>query len=290
MRKKLPHEQRRLIVEQPTRRPYGALIRVHVQNAAAFGLVEEIGILFSAGTFALLAPTRSAPSEGGRKYALRLEGFPTAASAEAAGRRLVQALLWMAVTTDVALRLDYRSYEPAAVFDRTRSEGIQSGGHGEVYYQPNAIFGEIKGAYDDLPEPDAGLLLSMEIFTGAQLEASDRARFLATVSALEPLATRQPLGVEVNRLVDTCIETLEGSHRISVDVRRSLDGRLRQLSMESVGQAIRRVIRATLPNRPDAVAVVDAAYALRSQIVHGGRPADLDVDLEQESRYPVYNS
>jgi hypothetical protein len=35
---------------------------------------------------------------------------------------------------------------------------------------------------------------------------------------------------------------------------------------------------------PDAAQAIDDAYALRSQIIHSGVPADLDVDLERESR------
>jgi hypothetical protein len=34
-----------------------------------------------------------------------------------------------------------------------------------------------------------------------------------------------------------------------------------------------------LPERPDATDVIDQAYALRSALIHDGRPADLDVDL-----------
>jgi hypothetical protein len=40
------------------------------------------------------------------------------------------------------------------------------------------------------------------------------------------------------------------------------------------------VVRQALPERTDAPRIVDAAYAVRSQIVHHGRPDDLDLDLE----------
>ena len=47
---------------------------------------------------------------------------------------------------------------------------------------------------------------------------------------------------------------------------------------------MKRVVRQALSDRPDAAEAIDEAYALRSQIIHTGRPADLDVDLERELR------
>jgi hypothetical protein len=281
---KSPQDERSVIVSQPAKRPYGAILRVHVQTAAAFGKVEEVGIPLATGAFITLAPVATAPGEGGRKYSLTLEGFATAAAAEAAGRRMVQAVLWMAISTDSPLRLEYQSYDPFSVFERTRSIGISASAYCEVCRAPSRIFGEIQDAYTGIREPDPMLLLSMEIFAGARLEASDRARFLAIVSALEPLAGELPLGDEVGQFVDRCLEGLKEVSGLAGDVQRSLRGRVNQLRTESVRQALRRTICEILPNRPEAVAMVDSAYALRSEIIHTGRPADLDVDLERESR------
>jgi hypothetical protein len=124
----------------------------------------------------------------------------------------------------------------------------------------------------------------MEIFSGARLEASDRAKFLAIVSALEPLAGERPLGADVDQLVDVYLEELKEASGLTSNVRSSLEGRVNQLRKESIRQALRRLVRDALPERPEAVELIDNAYALRSQIVHSGRPGDLDVDLERESR------
>lgn len=283
-RGKSPEEERNTIVSQPQKRPYGAMVRVHVQTAGAFGQVEDAEIEFATGAFVKLAPARMAPWDGGRKYTLKLEGFPTAAAAEAAARRLVQAVLWMAVSSDAPLRLDYKSYDPFAVFERMRSDGVRVEAYGEAYYQPDMIFGEIKTAYAHFAEPDPKLLLSMEIFAGARLETSDRARFLAVVSALEPLADEQPLGENVERFVASCLAEIKTVPELATEVRASLEGRVRQLRTESIRQAVQKVVRQALPNRPHAADAIDEAYALRSQIIHTGRPADLDVDLEHESR------
>ncbi len=283
-KEKSPTDERETIRSHPEKRPYGAVLRVHVQTAGAFGRVENAEISLPTGAFVTLAPARSAPWDGGRKYSMTLEGFPTAAAAESAGRRLVQAVLWMAVSSDAPLRLDYKSYEPFSVFDRTRSGGTRVEGYGEVFFQPDMIFGEIKEAYAKVRKPDPTLLLSMEIFASARLEASDRARFLAVVSALEPLAGERPLGAGADQFVESCLKILKKSPDLTQEVRSSVEGRIRQLRTESIRQALRRTIRDALPGRPDAPKVIDEAYALRSQIVHFGRPTDLDLDLERESQ------
>jgi hypothetical protein len=152
-----------MIISQPSKRPYGATLRVQVQTAGAFGQVEEVGIPLATGAFMTLAPARMAPWDGGRKYSLMLEGFATAAAAEAAGRRLVQSVLWMAVSSDAPVRLEYQSYEPFSVFERTRSDGTRVEGYCEAYFQPSKIFGEIQDAYAEMGEPDPTLLLSTAI-------------------------------------------------------------------------------------------------------------------------------
>jgi hypothetical protein len=282
-KKKTPREERAVIITQPDKRPYGIKARIHLQTAGSIGNVEEVCVSLSTGAFLSIAPTSTAPWEGGKKYIVTLEGFPTAASAEASGRRLVQALLWMAISANVPLRLEYLSYEPAAVFERNRSTGATSEAYGEVGYAPNVVLGELQDAYALLKEPNEKLLLSMEIFCAARLESSQRAVFLALVSALEPLAQEALLGEEVNQFVADCVARLKTSTSIPQELRASLEGRLGHLRQESIRQALKRLTRETLPDQPEAPSTVDDAYALRSQLIHSGVPADLDVDLERES-------
>lgn len=283
-KQKTPSEERAVILGQPAKRPYGVKVRIHLQTAGSIGNVEDVCVSLDTGAFLSIAPTRTAPWEGGKKYIVTLEGFPTAASAEASGRRLVQALLWMAVSIDAPLRLEYLSYEPASVFERNRSTGVTCEAYGEVGYAPNVVLGELQEAYALLKEPNEKLLLSMEIFCAAHLESSQRAVFLAVVSALEPLAQEAPLGEAVNQFVAECKNQLKASTTIPQELRASLEGRLNQLRQESIRQALKRLARETLPNQPEAAAAVDEAYALRSQLIHSGVPADLDIDLERESR------
>lgn len=283
-RQKTPREERAVILGQPAKRPYGVKVRIHLQTAGSIGDVQDVCVSLDTGAFLSIAPTRTAPWEGGKKYIVTLEGFPTAASAEASGRRLVQALLWMAVSVDVPLRLEYLSYEPASVFERNQCTGSICEGYCEVGYAPNVVLGELQEAYELLKEPNEKLLLSLEIFCAARLESSQRAVFLAVVSALEPLAQQAPLGEAVDQFVAECKEQVKASIAIPQELRASLLGRLDQLRRESIMQALRRLARDTLPNQPEAPAAIEEAYALRSQLIHNGVPADLDIDLERESR------
>jgi hypothetical protein len=124
----------------------------------------------------------------------------------------------------------------------------------------------------------------MEILCSSSLEASDRAAFLTTVSALEPLAETQALGHSVDALVDNFLSSLRAASSIDQQRRSSLEGRVNQLRRESIRQALRRFIMARLPDHPDAPDLADAAYGMRSDLIHNGRLSDYDVDLAAETQ------
>ena len=159
--------ERQVIIGQPNKRPYGARVRIHLQTAGALGGAEEVCVPLPSGAFLIIEPTHKALWEGGKKYVITLVGFATAAAAEVAGRRLVQALLWMAASTDAPLKLEYLTYEPASVFERERPSGATVVGYGEVSFAPTVVFTELHDAYTLLAELDQRLLLSMEIFCAA---------------------------------------------------------------------------------------------------------------------------
>jgi hypothetical protein len=166
-----------------------------VFDTGLLGDMENVSFLLNHGAVAILAPARQDSREAGRLFALSLEGFSTAAIAEARGRQLSQAILWTAISLDHGLRLDYRTKEPAAVFDRTVSEGASALAGGMVVRNPQAVQEQLLAGFD-APPIDPRSLLSMEIFCSASLEAGDRAKFITAVSALEPLAEAQPVCTE----------------------------------------------------------------------------------------------
>jgi hypothetical protein len=279
---KPPQEERRLIVARDQRRKYGARLVFQVQRPQYIGDLENVTLLLEDGTLATIAPGRVLDWEGGKRYSIEVNGFPTASEAEDAGMRTAQALLLTAVSLNFGLRLNYHSHEPPTVFDRTVGTGVTAWGEGFGSYSQEIVLEEVTKAFR-VPLKDRRLLLSMELFVAAALESNDRARFVMAVSALEPLAAQQTLGTEVGSVIDHLATTLSAATTISNDLKESLQGRLLQMKRESVRQALKRLCASWLPNDNDAWRRLDRAYALRSEMLHEGRPNDLDILLAEET-------
>ena len=279
-----PSAERLMIVSRPEKRPYGTKLIFQVIGERVLGNLEHVTIFLDDGTYVTLAPERQPSWEGGRRFSLTLEGFPTASQAEEHGRRLVQGLLWTSISLNFGVRLIYNTHEPTTVYDRLRSFGFSMFGEGTTSIPHGLIIDSLQAAYM-LPNPvDRTLLLSMEIFCASHLEASKRTIFLSTVSALEPLANAEPLGPEVDAFINECLAQLEKKDEIQPEHRQSTQGRLNEMRNESIRQALKRVIRAKLPDDASAQAIIDYAYDLRSQLIHRGIPDDLDIDFSVETR------
>ena len=69
---KTPQEERAVVLGQPNKRPYGVRVRIHLQTAGALGYVEEVCVSLHTGAFLSIAPTRTAPWEGGKKYVVTM--------------------------------------------------------------------------------------------------------------------------------------------------------------------------------------------------------------------------
>lgn len=276
-------DERAVIFGKPEKRPYGARLEFQVLHGGFLGNMEKVAILFDSGAVASLDPARHTSWEAGRRFEFRLEGFSTAAAAEAQGRQLSQAILWMAISLNYGLRLSYRTQEPAAVFERLRSPGASVWAEGSLSWNPQVVLEQFFTGFG-APIADSRTLLSMEIFASSSLETSDRATFLTAISALEPLGEEQALGQGVDAFVERCLLSLRTAASIDQQHRASLEGRLNELRRESVRQALRRFITTRLPDHPNAPEVVDSAYRLRSELIHHGRVSDYDTDLAAETR------
>lgn len=283
MPRKLPPEERRLILARDQRRKYGARLVFQVQRAEYIGELENVTLLIEDGTLATIEPGRVLSWEGGKRYNIEINGFPTASEAEEAGMKTAQALLLTAVSLNFGLRLNYHSHEPPTVFDRTVSTGFGAWGEGFASWPQDIVLNELSKAIK-VPLKDRRLLLSMELFVAAALESNDRARFVMAVSALEPLAAQQNLGPEVAKVIDDLSQALGQVTILDSGIKESLRGRLLQLKRESIRQALKRLCRVWLPDDRAAWQKLDHAYALRSEMLHEGRPNDLDILLADETR------
>lgn len=284
MARKPPLVERQLIVARDHRRKYGARLTFQVRRSAHIGDLERVSLLLPDGSLATIQPDEAFDFEveGGKSYDLTVEGFPTASDAEVAGMRMAQALLLCAVSLDFGLRLSYQSHEPPTVFDRTLSAGMFGFATAYTSWPQDAVLSELWRAIET-PLQNRRLLLSLELFASAALESNDRARFVMAVSALEPLAVQEPLGAEVSSAVDELAAQLCESNTIPAGLKDSLRGRLLQLKRESVRQALKRHCLRWFPDDSAAWKVLDHAYALRSELLHEGRPTDLDLLLAEQT-------
>lgn len=285
MVRKPPLVERQLIVARDHRRKYGARLTFQVRRSAYIGDLERVSLLLPDGSVATIQPDDAFDFqvEGGKSYDLTVEGFPTASDAEAAGMQMAQALLLCAVSLDFGLRLSYQSHEPPTVFDRTISAGMFGFATGYTSWPQEIVISELWKAIET-PLQDRRLLLSLELFASAALESNDRARFVMAVSALEPLAVQESLGADVASAIDELATSLAKNPAVPAALKDSLSGRLLQLKRESVRQALKRHCQRWFPDNADAWKLLDHAYGLRSELLHEGRPTDLDLLLAEQTR------
>lgn len=279
---KPPAIERQLILAKDQRRKYGVRVRFEVLMNLHIGELDNVTLLLPDGTMATIEPDSMAPWESGKRYIATLEGFATATAAERAGHRLYQTFLACAVGLDFGIRFQYSSHEPPAVFDRTLSEGMRAGGYLTSTW-PQDKFIEAMFAALASPSVEQRVLLSLELFAAAKLEASQRTQFVMAVSALEPLAHQQMLGPEASGAIDRLLASFDPLSA-PADVRDSLRGRIRDLKRESVRQAIKRLCRRWFADEPAAHDAIDRAYQLRSELLHEGQLSDPDVLLADELR------
>jgi hypothetical protein len=285
MSRKTPSLERKLILARDHRRKYGARLKFQVERAAHIGELESVSLLLPDGSLATIQPDEAFDFEvqGGKSYEISVEGFPTASDAESAGMQLAQALLLCAVSLDFGLRLSYQSHIPPTVFDRTISSGLAVYASGYTSWPQDVVLSELWRAIQT-PLGDRRSLLSVELFASAALESNERARFVMAVSALEPLAIQESLGAQVASGIDALVIEFDADVNIPSHLRSSLKGRLLQLKRESVRQALKRHCDHWFPGDQDAWKSLDYAYALRSELLHDGRPSDLDILLAEQTR------
>ncbi len=271
------------IADEPLRRPWAARVDFLLQADNSFGIDGEICLLERSDVLVQVGPVQDLSLEQYphlKRYRARVEGFVSPSEAEAAGMLLSLSILWSAISHKYSLRLDYHTPLPTIVYDRTMKikGGISAIGDFSITRQvPPEIGGLLLEELPRSPDQvDRLTLLSMELFVAARLEMSDRSRFISLISALEPLANPQDYPDSVKNLITELKAhvrgvSLEGvSKEHTAKIKNSLEGRISELEHESVRQALLRTVRDLLPADQVALQKIDAAYALRSKILHEG--------------------
>jgi hypothetical protein len=280
---KSPVDERAFILDQPDKRPHGVRLSVRTASLRPLGVDGKLWLSLSTGALLTVDQAPLATSGAEDVHVFTLLAFRTPAEAEKAARRLVQSLLWMSACVDAPLAFVYETNEPATVFDRNALPAVTLKGHAEVGPPGKPVFSEIADTFAGTAEPDPALTLSMELFANSGLESSERARFLALLSALEPLAALQSYGAAVDKFVSETRGALAENPGISPEMKENVRGQLDSLRREPLGRAMRRVV-AGLPAPADAVTIVSEAYELRNQIILSGRATDPAADLNATRR------
>lgn len=271
-------DERKIIAAHPKRRPWASRIKFQMERGG-FEFPESCTILAANGALIELDVVEGEGVHEARTVSMSVSGFSSASTAESQGLKLSASILWAAVSRRVPLRLNYHTPFPSVVFDRTQQRGggasLSMTGYG--YSRFSGFVDELRDIFDSQADVDIKLLISMELFTSARLEATERTRFLGVVSSLEPMVTQEPYGEVVSKLVDQYLSMLTEA-AISEDVRNSLRGSIQRLKNESVGFAIKKLIRNSFPGDDKAITLVGHAYDVRSKILHNGQVDD-DLDL-----------
>lgn len=271
-------DERKIIADHPKRRPYASRIKFQLEQGG-FEFPQSCTILAANGALIELNVVEGAGVDVARTVSMSVSGFSSASTAENQGLKLSAAILWAAISRRVPLRLNYHTPYPSIVFDRTqqRGGGVSMSGTMYSYSRFSGFVDKMQEIFDSQSDVNIKLLISMELFTSARLEATERTRFLGLVSSLEPMATQEPYGEVITNLVDQYLSMLKKTS-ISEDVRNSLRGSIQRLKSESVGFAIKKLIRNSFPSDDKAITLVSHAYDVRSKILHDGQ-ADDDLEL-----------
>lgn len=206
-----------------------------------------------------------------------LEAFTSAVEAERAGKLLTLSLLWLAASKKATMRFTkWTGDYPFAIRDRTQSSGMSVRAEGRVHWnlKPQEFVAIASMAYNKGKDVHRSVLTSMEFYAAARMEATEQARFIFLVTALEALSVQSDYGEGIASVLAKLESQLRSDPAIAGEdrsaLRESLAGRLRQLRHESVRQAIVRTVQQYVSDA-GTVKFVDEAYGLRSKILHEGK-------------------
>jgi len=277
----------KVIFESPNRRPYASKIAMILGEGLEIGFDGEACLLTEEKCIVRISPDKEKTKKDGKtlqKLNATIEGFTTASEAEQMGFKLSLALLWSAVSRKWPLKLDYHTPKPCMVYNRTQSGGsfhVVASGSLHLRDDPKTVTKLINQILSKKKDVDPKLLISMELFTSARLESTERTRFVGLVSSLEPLASQESYNnQEIDDLVKKFIGQLSNITSINNNIKNSIAGRARELCNESISQSIVKLVEKYIPDNPKVVKSVTEAYKIRSAILHDGTS---DTDLDEKS-------
>jgi hypothetical protein len=203
--------------------------------------------------------------------------------AKEAGIQLGTALIWAAISKGISLQVDSTPSGYGEVGSSSHLQVLGSGTASLYWSMPFAgLFSLMAPVLTDWRPPADNVSLAMELYAGARLDVTPRARFIATVSSLEALAAPRPSHPAIRELVSEfnrqCVEQrMLASSEADYDDSEweSFQGRLGHLKNESIARSIRRLASEHLPDDPSAARTLQSAYELRSAMLHSDKFVEL---------------
>jgi hypothetical protein len=277
--------------------PYGVKITIYLNGEIQFDIKHNL-FVFGENLTLKFIENKTNTSQyqeialpGFQVWDVSLDGFATACEAENAGLQLAQSFLWLSISRNFPIRLIHNKPLPCTVYDRTKGPSIGFIGFGHQIQKetPERIIREVKSAFCSKHVPNIDrerILLSMEIYSSSQLEVTERAKFISLVTSLEALSAQQSHKEYcelVEEKVADLITAIQNEKGIPDSTKDSLVGRIRrEMSTESVRQAILRVVIGLLPDT-DSKKLFEKAYSARSALLHDGKTNDNLPELTRDT-------
>lgn len=282
-------------------------VRFHLAPGVRLSHSDEVWVLedSSAENVVLKPCRRGTPFAEADEFSLRGRGYPDkdaavrAAEVWSARIRLVFAANYVAADFgDRAARGAVTEFARSKLSEKIGAP-ILGDVHGVMVFQtePTPILIRVDGAVGTVTQSDARIaacfesvkmmevetsvsnVLAFDLFSAASFEKNPDTRLVLYVTAVEALACRNRRSEPVLSAVEQ-MSLMVDDLDVDDDMKRSLRSGLRELRLESIGQACRRLAR-TLGARTyggdSAEKFFARCYTLRSRLVHGAVPRP-DID------------
>lgn len=236
---------------------------------------------------------------------VRADGFPSEADAQAAGETAKYALRVAAIQSDLGLDLgddQARSGMASALretMERAAGSQIIMDVHGLYVYEgsidakvfrasatltvgkdANTFARDFSSAYENEVVTSERTSLAIDLYGLSKFETSERARFLALVSALEVLSERSSRPTDALKHLEALIEYTKEAAEAASDrpAMDSLLGSLNDLRLKSISAAVRELARDLGGPGPyrdlPPERFVQHCYQIRSELTHQGTADD----------------
>lgn len=212
------------------------------------------------------------------RIVLEIDSFDSVDQADCYAEKIHVAILWTSLSQFFSIKFDeWNGDKPYVVVNRRELPGVKVIGEGRAYFTvPQDTFvATLQRGFSDIDTLPQHLVTSLEMYAAIRFEATERARFIAVITALEALADQRKYGKELDPCIQALLAVVSRDSFLSENdnerLKTSLIGRIRDLRRESVRQAIVRTVEQVFGDEPSVRAFIEHAYGVRSDMLHEGQ-------------------